>query len=66
MHKYIEIYNKLTDLVVKRVDVTGKSEKQIDTAESGMNINLNHQSFATRIIESEVELEILPIYESHS
>lgn len=59
MYKYIEIYNKQSKLVVKRVDVSKKPEKQIENAENGMNINLNHLSFATRIIEAEVELETI-------
>lgn len=50
MHKYIEILT-WSDEVVKRMDVTGKSDRAIDRIEDGMNINLNHDEYHTRVQE---------------
>ena len=46
-YTYIEIKEYSTDQVTARVDVTGKTERQIDKTERGMNINLNHDKFYT-------------------
>lgn len=50
MRKYIEILT-WSDEVVKRMDVTGKSDRAIDRIEDGMNINLNHDEYHTRVQE---------------
>lgn len=36
--------------VVHTVDCTGKSERQIDRIEYGLNINLDHDNYFTRIL----------------
>jgi hypothetical protein len=59
MYKYIEIVNKKTDEIVSRIDVSQLSERKIDRCEFGMNINLNHLEYFTRIEESQEELEII-------
>jgi hypothetical protein len=56
MKRYIEIVETKTDKIVLRSDVTEKSEKNIERIEYGMNINLNHSKFFTRVIDSEKEL----------
>lgn len=53
MNKYIEITEFGTDKVVKRVDVTGKTENTITIIDNGMNRNLNHDKFYT--VENETE-----------
>lgn len=57
MKKYIEIVQHgVIEKVVKRIDVTSESERTIDKIETGLNINLNHESYFTRVIESETTL----------
>lgn len=34
-----------TDSEIKRIDTTGKSERQIEKLERGMSINLDHGSY---------------------
>jgi hypothetical protein len=41
-YKYLEIVRHFDSKVIKRVDVTGHSERSIDKVEGGMNRNLNH------------------------
>ena len=48
--KYIAVISYDTEEVVKKIDVTGKSESQIDRIENGLNINLNHNKFYTMLI----------------
>lgn len=59
MKTYIEIRKIDTDEVVKRVDVTDRSERSIERVEDGMNINLNHAEYYTEIKEYESEPEPL-------
>lgn len=59
MKKYIEIVEREKEEVIKRLDVSDKSDRMIDRIESGININLNHDHFYTNQIESEVELPII-------
>lgn len=47
----IEIVETETGEVVHSIDCSGKTERQIERAERGVNINLNHQDFHTRIVE---------------
>jgi len=49
--KVIQIVEYKTSSVVKEIDVTGKLERQIEKIDSGININLNHEKFFTRIKE---------------
>lgn len=53
---YLEIVQKFTKEVVKRLDVSDKGERQRDRIEMGMNINLNHKDYFTQEIESDIEL----------
>lgn len=56
MFKYLEIIKTDTKEVVKRIDVTDKSERTIERTEMGMNINLNHAEYYTTETDSETEL----------
>ena len=47
MNTYLEITEFSTGNVVKRIDVTGKSERTIDKIDDGLNINLNHDKYYT-------------------
>jgi hypothetical protein len=57
--KYIEVKTFKTAEVVKRLDVSGKSEKSIDRIDDGLNINLNHEKFYTSITESNTKLNTI-------
>ena len=48
---YLEIVNYKTGEVSKRIDVTDKSDRQIDKIDRAMNINLNHQEWYTTTTE---------------
>lgn len=56
MFKYIEIKEFKTKKVVKRIDVSGETDKVIDRLNNGMNINLNTEEYYTIINESKVKL----------
>ncbi|CAH1002648.1 hypothetical protein LEM8419_03520 [Neolewinella maritima] len=58
MKHYIEIIRYEDDQVVKRVDVSNRTETARDRVENGMNINLNHAQYYTSGRESEVELPL--------
>ena len=45
----IQIVHFKTGKVVKEISVTGKSERQIQKIDDGININLNHEQFFTRM-----------------
>ena len=71
MYKYIEVVAFKDKVVVVnfqptfqedialRMDVTDKSERSIEKIESGVNINLNHEKYYTRVTESETKLPII-------
>ena len=48
MKTYIEIIKHEDESCVKRIDVSGKTQRSIDTIENGMNRNLNHNEYFTR------------------
>lgn len=48
MQRYIEVVSYETGEVIHRVDVTGRSERQIDQIDRGMQHNLDHTRFYTR------------------
>jgi len=52
---YIEIVRDNGNVVVKRMDVTGVSENRINRIEMGVNINLNHKEFTTRVKDYDTE-----------
>jgi len=55
MKKVIEIRKYQGDEVVRAVDVTGKSDRQIDKIESGIMRNMNHEEYYTEIVITESE-----------
>ena len=55
-YKYIEIIRYEDRSVVKRVDVSSKTERQIDVIWRGMNRNLNHEEYCTKEVVSDTEL----------
>ncbi len=59
MYYYIEIVCYETGEVIKRYDVTDKSERQRDKFDSGLNINMNHDEYYTRETESETKLKLI-------
>lgn len=48
--KEIVIMSIDDDWVVKRVDVTGKSDRQVNKIEDGININLDLENYYTLIV----------------
>ena len=46
---YIEIIKMEGNIVVKRMDVTDRSERSREKVEAGVNINLNHNEFFTDV-----------------
>lgn len=62
MKQYIEIrkYSETTTPeVVKRIDVSDKTDRSIDKIDSGININLNHDEYYTRILCANKPLKII-------
>lgn len=57
MKKYFEIvkYGDPEE-ISRRFEVTNESQHNIDRIERGANINLNHNDYFTRVVESETEL----------
>lgn len=56
-YKYLEIKSYNDNRVVKRFDLTEKSDRQSDKIENGVNINLDHDKFYTFIYDSEYKLD---------
>jgi len=55
--KYIEVVAYAgRGNIIKRYDVTGKTQRQIDTFENGLNRNMNHKDYYTREKDSKIEL----------
>ena len=55
--KYIEIVEYATEKVVKRIDVSGKTYRQADLIDAGINRNLNHDEYFTRFKFSDVGMK---------
>lgn len=53
MKKVIQVLSYEDDEIIHEVDVTGKSDQQIDRVENGMNINLNHNEYYTQVADIE-------------
>jgi len=51
MKKYLEVVKSDTEEVVKSIDVTDSSDRSIEKMEIGLNINLNHGQYYTRVTE---------------
>jgi len=49
--KTVQVVEYKTDKVVHEIDVAEKSTRMIDKIDSGLNINLNHDLYYTRIKE---------------
>jgi len=54
--KYIEIIKYSSGEVVKRIDVSGISQRNIDRIDSGMNRNMNHSEYYTIERASEIAI----------
>ena len=52
MKKHIEVYHAQSGDVVKSIDVSDKSDRQIDKIERGVMINLNHNEYYIITTES--------------
>lgn len=59
IYKYIEIKDFESQGVVKRLDVSNKSERDIEKIDSGMNRNLNHDKYYTTDFTSDFELDTI-------
>ena len=50
MKTKIQIIEFKGDKIVKTIDVTGKTERTVDKIEDGININLNHSEYYTKVV----------------
>lgn len=46
---YVEVLERATKKVIERIDVSDRGESSMDRVERGLNINLNHRDYFTRI-----------------
>ena len=55
----IQIVHRISRDAVKEIDVTGKTERQIDKIKSGISINLNHDMYfiQTKEIKEEIKCQ---------
>lgn len=56
MYSYIDIKKYENGEVVKRLDTTGKTDREITKIDNGLQHNLNHEVFYTFPFESEKQL----------
>lgn len=56
--KYLEIKARRNYNVIKRVDLTGQTDKVIDLIKAGINRNLDHSNYYTTICDSEIKLDV--------
>ena len=47
----IEVVEYQTSYVVKTIDCEDKNERQVSQIDSGLNMNMNHDEFFTRIVD---------------
>lgn len=59
MYTYLEFVRIENGEVVKRLNMTGKSERQIERTEMGMLMRCDRERFFVNTNESEVELELI-------
>lgn len=59
IYKYIEIKSYGNGEVIKRLDVSDKTDRSVDVIDSGMNMNLNHDKYYTFCLDSEKKLEVI-------
>lgn len=55
MKLIIQVISYESGQSVKELDCTGKTERQVQTIENGMNRNLDHERFYTIIKKEEIE-----------
>jgi len=55
---YVEVKTTSDDSVIKRFDVTDKTQREIERIDDGININLNHSEYFTIITNSKTKLEV--------
>lgn len=60
IHDYLEVVAFDSDEVVKRIEVTSRSERGIEQAERGMQHNLNHDLYYTRRMSYDKSQELNP------
>lgn len=53
--KVIEVVEYDGEKVVHTVDVSERNESSIDRIDRGMNVNLDHTRFFTRVVERKVK-----------
>lgn len=58
-YKYIEIIKDSTGEVVLRMDVSNRTDRQIERILNGASINLNHDEYSLIETESDIELKII-------
>lgn len=58
MYSYLEVIKDTDKVVVKRINVTGKSERQIGRIRFGISINLDWLNYALRDFSSKKELKL--------
>jgi hypothetical protein len=54
---YLEIVAYKGQEVIRRIDITDKSEPQIEKLDNGINRQMNHAEYYTFIRESDVKLD---------
>lgn len=59
LYTYLEIIQYNSGNVIKRMDLSGKTDNEIDKIDSGLNINLNHNEYYTLVFGSESKKEII-------
>lgn len=58
MKKYLEITDAKTKEVIKRMDVTDKSERHIERIEMGILMQMNRDKYYVGEVESKTELKV--------
>lgn len=49
MFTYVEVVERKTNRVIERIDVSGDSDSRQERVQRGLNINLNHREYRSRI-----------------
>ncbi len=55
--KYIDIIEHSTGNVVEQIDVSGRSDRQVERVDNGININMNHEMYYTLISDTKKEVK---------
>lgn len=59
MYKYIEVKDRESEEVIKRLDVTDVLAWKLERIESGIEINMNHDKYYISIANVENKLELI-------